>query len=241
MDEIKNKNVIIVAGNIGAGKSTLLEYLRKNGKFSNFEFVKEFIDKSWRNLFYSDRKRYTGPFEMSCLMGRRARYLTAKNGEKSVFFDRGLIESRETFVQNSFDEGFMSFEELEDYDKRFKKALDEFGRTKEDIPQWMEILIVYLKTAPKTCFDRQKKRIEEKKDFGEIIPLEYFERIHEYYENFMNHLFKTYQKWGLPLTPHLLVIDANQDLENNLQYHEEIAQMISNRLNEINKTSNNSK
>lgn len=238
MDEINKKSVIIVAGNIGAGKSTLLEYLRKSGKFSNFDFVKEFIDKSWRNLFYSDRKRYTGPFEMSCLMGRRARYLTARNGGKSVFFDRGLIESRETFVQNSFDEGFMAFEELEDYDKRFKKALDEFGRTREDISQWMEGLIVYLRTNPQTCFDRQKKRIEEKKDFGEIIPLEYFERIDSYYENFMNNLQTVYKKWGLPIIPHLLVIDADQDIEKNPNYHEEIAQMILNRLNEINKTSN---
>jgi len=228
------KTMIIIAGNIGAGKSTLLEHLKKNGKFQDFSFVKEFIDKSWRNLFYSDRKRYTGPFEMSCLMGRRARYLTAKRDNRTVFFDRGLIESREIFVQNSFDEGFLSFEELEDYDRRFKKALDEFGRTKEDIKEWMECLIVYLRTSPQTCYERQKKRIEEKKDFGEVIPLEYFERINGYYERFMGNIPEIYRKWGLPSSPHILVIYANKDMLENDKYLEETAQKIIDEINRIN-------
>jgi thymidylate kinase len=101
----------------------------------------------------------------------------------------------------------------------------------------MEVLIVYLKTDPKTCYERQKKRIEEKKDFGEVIPLEYFERIHGYYEGFMNHLPEVYQKWGLPMTPQLLVVDANRDIENDSAYHEEAAQMILNRIAEVSRNS----
>lgn len=234
MDEMK-KQTIIIAGNIGAGKSTLVEYMKNHKLFRNFNCVQEFIDPSWRDLFYSERKRYTGPFEMSCLMGRRARYLTAKKGGQSVFFDRGLIESREIFVQNSFDEGFLSFEELEDYDKRFKKALDELGRTKHEITEWMEAVIVYLKTTPEICFERQKKRVEEKKDTGEVIPLEYFKRLHEYYERFILNIERVYHKWGLPETPHVLIIDATKHLSKDPQYLEETANRVFQKLDELNK------
>jgi len=217
------KKVIIIAGNIGAGKSTLVKYINQKG---NFKCIQEFIDKSWRDLFYSNRKRYTGPFEMSCLMGRKARYLNAKNENSFIVFDRGLIEAREIFVQNSFDEGFLSFADLQDYDTNLKKALDELGRNKEDSERWRESIIVYLKAPPRVCFERQNKRMMEKGDKGEMIPLEYFERIHKYYERFMLNIDETYRRWGLISMPKLLIIDASQDIEKNPQYLERTYQLI---------------
>ena len=221
--------VIIIAGNIGAGKSTLIKYIKEK---SSHECIHEFIDSSWRDLFYSNRKRYTGPFEMSCLMGRKARYVTSKKGDKIVFFDRGLIEGREIFVQNSFDEGYLSFEELENYDKGLKQTLDELGRNKEDAKHWVESLIVYLKTTPDVCFERQSQR-NSKEDItgGELIPLEYFQRIHEYYEYFIKNIDKVYKKWGLPLKPKVLVIDASQNMVTDNTYLDKIYQKI---LGEIN-------
>ncbi len=222
--------VIIIAGNIGAGKSTLIQYIKEK---SSHECVHEFIDQSWRDLFYSNRKRYTGPFEMSCLMGRKARYVTSKKGDKVVFFDRGLIEGREIFVQNSFDEGYLSFEDLEEYDKKLKQTLDELGRTNEDASQWMETLIVYLKTSPEVCFARQKNRNTTEDETGkEIIPLEYFQRINEQYEKFVLNIDSTYRKWGLPFKPKVLIIDATQDMTTEQSYLDKIYQKI---LEEINR------
>lgn len=224
------KKIIIITGNIGAGKSTLVNYMAKKG---NISCVTEFIDKSWRDLFYSNRKRYTGPFEMSCLMGRKARYLTAKKERKTVFFDRSILEGREIFVQNSFDEGYMSFEELEDYDVRLKKTLDDLGRTREDARKWMETLIIYLKTTPEVCYKRQAKRNNTEDDTGkEIIPLEYFQRLNKYYERFMRNVDKIYRKWGLPFKPKILVIDATRNITTDEKYLEETYQKI---LKEISK------
>jgi len=222
--------VIIIAGNIGAGKTTLIEYIKNKKSHS---CVVEFIDKSWRDLFYSNRKRYSGPFEMSCLMGRKARFLNAKEDGNIVFFDRSLLEGREIFVQNSFDEGYLSFEEMEDYDKRLKKALDDLGRTKEDAEKWMESTIVYLKTSPEICFNRQSKRNSNEDETGkEIIPLSYFQRIHEYYQRFINNLDEVYKKWGLPGKPKVVVIDASKDMNSEEKYLEEIFQKI---MEEVNK------
>jgi len=205
--------VIIIAGNIGAGKSTLINYIKEK---SSHDCVPEFIDKSWRDLFYSNRKRYTGPFEMSCLMGRKARYLTARKSNQVVFFDRGLIEGREIFVRNSFDEGYLSFNDLEEYDKKLKQTLDELGRTQEESKNWMETVIVYLKVPPEVCFKRQSGRNANEDETGkEMIPLPYFQRIHEYYERFITKIDKVYKKWGLLTTPRVLVIDATKDIKED--------------------------
>ena len=218
------KKIIIIAGNIGSGKSTLIRYISQK---SSYECVYEFIDHSWRDLFYSNRKKYTGPFEMSCLMGRKARYLTAKGKNNIVFFDRSLLEGREIFVKNSFEEGFLSFEELEEYDKRLKKTLDDLGRTKDDAGNWMEALIVYLKADPRVCYERQKKRMNKPGESGgEIIPLEYFQRIHERYEKFVNNLDQIYKKWGLPGKPKLLTINASSHIPDNTTYLDKVYQKI---------------
>ena len=217
------KNVVIIAGNIGAGKSTLVNYLKQRG---NFLCVPEFIDKTWRNHFYADRKSYTAYFEKSCLMGRIARHITAKKHPGMVIFDRGLIEAREIFVQNSHDEGFLSFKQLNSYDHELREAIDYLGRTDEDAKQWMETLIVYLRAPPKLCFERQKLRVQQLKDEKELIPLEYFERIHEYYEKFITNSENVYKKWGIRHGPRIITIDASQHISQNPQYLEDIYKKI---------------
>ncbi len=218
------KNVVIISGNIGAGKSTLVGYLKEKG---NFLCIPEFVDRTWRDHFYTDRKNYTSYFEKSCLMARIARHLTAKKHKGIVVFDRGLVDAREVFVQNSHDEGFLSFKQLNSYDHDLREALDSLGRTKEEASQWMETLIVYLRTSPKVCFERQNKRKNSKGETGgEIIPLEYFERIHQYYERYISRIEKVYRKWGLPIRPKLLVIDATKDISKHPEYLESIYKKI---------------
>lgn len=226
------KNVIIISGNIGAGKSTLINHIKKKGKFL---CIPEFIDKSWRDHFYADRKNYTAYFEKSCLMGRIARHLTAKKSKGTVFFDRGLIEGREIFVQNSHDEGFLPFKQLNSYDYDLKEALDNLGRNKEEAKEWLETLIVYLKAAPEVCFARQSiRRSSQGETGGEIIPLEYFQRLNKYYEDYITNLTALYKKWGVPFYPKVLVIDATKDISQDSQYLEETFNKIMEEISKIN-------
>ncbi|MFC1685843.1 deoxynucleoside kinase [Nanoarchaeota archaeon] len=207
--------VTIITGNIGSGKSTLADYIGKQG---DFLCIPEFIDKAWRDHFYEDRKGMTAYFEKSCLMGRIARHVTAKKTKGTVFFDRGLIEAREIFVQNSFDEGYMTHEELSGYDLELKRGLDKLGRTKGDLDKWMESTIVYLEAPPEVCYQRQFKRNKTKDETGgEKIPREYFQRINSYYKKLMTSegLKKAYNKWGLSNTPGLVTINASRDFTKN--------------------------
>lgn len=210
------KIVITIEGNIGSGKSTLTDYSQKN---SSYHAIQEFIDESWRDLFYSDRKRFTSYFEKSMLFGRIARHVASKENDGIFIFDRSLIAGREVFVQNSFDEGYLSFLDLEDYDNVLKNALDNnLGRTAEEYKKWGEKLMVFLDAPPEVCYERQKKRVKEKGHNGEIIPLDYFKRLDSYYKNFINNLPKVFQKWGLPTYPKLLKIDATRDISKDKRY-----------------------
>lgn len=222
------KNVVIIAGNIGAGKSTLTDYLmEREGSLC----IPEFIDPAWRDHFYADRKKFTAYFEKSCLMGRIARHITAKKSSGTVFFDRGLIEGREIFVQNSFNEGYLSHKHLNSYDHDLKEAIDqELGREKKECKKWLEGLIVYMNAPPELCYKRQRKRAEDKEDKREIIPLDYFYRLDENYQTFVNNINSIYKKWGLPLSPTVLEIDASRDISKDKGYLEETAKKIINKL-----------
>jgi deoxyadenosine/deoxycytidine kinase len=222
------KIVITIEGNIGSGKSTLTDYIKQN---SRYHTIQEFIDESWRDLFYSNRKRYTSYFEKSTLSGRIARHVTSKENDGIFVFDRSLIAGREVFVQNSFDEGYLSFWDLKDYDNVLKNALDnDLGRTKEEYKKWGEKLIVFLDASPKICYERQKKRVKEKSHDGEIIPSDYFKRLDSYYKNFINNLPKVFQKWGLPSYPKLLKIDASRDISRDKNYLRMTLRCIKNEL-----------
>lgn len=218
------KNVVIISGNIGAGKSTLTDYLQKREKSL---CIPEFVDPSWLEHFYADRKSYTAYFEKSCLLARIARHIKAKGEIGTVFFDRGLIESREIFVQNSFDEGYLSHRELNGYDFELKEALDtRLGRTEHDSKKWLERLVVYMDAPAKLCYDRQKERAMKKGDKSEVIPLEYFDRLEERYMSFISKIDQIYKKWGLPSTPKVLRINATRDISTDKNYLEETADEI---------------
>ena len=209
-------NVASIIGLIGSGKTTLKEYIDEHSKFRVLE---EFIDPRWRDLFYKDRHQFTGYFEDSNLNGRLARQIYSKDHSGTFVFDTDIIFARETYVQNSFDEGYLYDAALKNYDAKLKNALDhDLGRTEEEYKKWGVSLLINLRAPPEICYERQKKRMKIKKEHGEIIPLEYFKRLSTYHDKFISHLPEIYKNWGLPHAPRVLNIDASVDLSENPEY-----------------------
>ena len=100
------KYVVLIEGNICAGKTTLVNYINHHsnlfeeflGDGEEFRMIVEFIDHSWLQLFYRDRKKYTSWFEKSCLIGRIGRHFVAREHNGIVFFDRGMLGGASTLA-----------------------------------------------------------------------------------------------------------------------------------------------
>ena len=215
------KYVILIAGNICAGKTKFVEYLReKTDQFAEFlngeekfTVVSEFIDPVGLENFYQDRKASTSQFEMTCLNGRINRYRKAKRSLDLCVFDRGMIDGAETFCKNSFLEGYLSHDDYEHYLRTVKKALDNLDRTEQ--PQWLEQLVVYFRTDDfSSLHQRQQKRNTQ----GELIPLDYLQRIHEKYEEFFQNIQAVYGSYGVQ-APRVLTIDASVNFHEDKNYH----------------------
>ncbi|XP_069509183.1 thymidine kinase 2, mitochondrial isoform X2 [Ambystoma mexicanum] len=78
-------------------------------------------------------------------------------------------------------------------------------------------LIVYLQSSPKTCYERLKKRCREEE---KIIPMEYLEAIHNLHEEWL------IKQIRFPVPAPVLVIKADDDLQNMIRQYEELRDCI---------------
>ncbi|XP_067905171.1 thymidine kinase 2, mitochondrial isoform X3 [Heterodontus francisci] len=78
-------------------------------------------------------------------------------------------------------------------------------------------LIVYLQTAPETCYQRLKTRCRNEE---KVIPLEYLEALHQLYEDWL--IRQTSFKAPAPV----LVIPADHDLQKMLKQYEDHREKI---------------
>ncbi len=224
--------VVLIEGNICAGKTTLIKYIEEHKDlFAEFlpengsvKTIVEFIDHSWLKLFYKDRKKYSSWFEKSCLIGRIGRHFVAKEHKGLVFFDRGMLGGALTFCKNSFDEGYLRYDQWNEYLQMLRSGLDDLDRSEQG--RWLEQLIVYLQVKDvDTLIRRQKTRATE----GEIIPREYLERINALYEDFINNVDRIYPEYGLR-PPDVLIIDGSVEFLNEEAYLKYIVDSIIQRI-----------
>jgi len=229
------KHVILIEGNICAGKTITVEYLKNNKEqfnqfLENGEHVttlSEFVDPIGVELFYHDRKKYSGIFEDSCRMGKLNRHLKAKEGSGIYIFDRGMIGGAETFSKNSFLEGYLSHDEYEKYQKDIKRGLDQLDRTQQH--KWLEQLIVYLRIDDEDVLvARQKQRATA----NETIDVDYLIKINRMYESFFENIESVYAKYAVN-APKVITVDATRDFNEDKNYHQRILESIVKELGEM--------
>ena len=214
------KYVVLIEGNICAGKTTLVNYINRHpnhfeeflGDGEEFRMIVEFIDHSWLQLFYRDRKKYTSWFEKSCLIGRIGRHFVARAHKGIVFFDRGILGGASTFCRNSFEEGYLRYNQWMEYQQMLRSGLDDLDRTMQK--EWLEQLIIYLKVDDVEVLQRRNRFRNTE---GEDIPAGYLSRISELYDRYIGNIDEIYNDYGLN-PPRVLTLDASVDFLQDESY-----------------------
>ena len=181
--------LIAIEGNIGAGKSTLFNLLKKEYEDNeNFEFLEEPINY-WRQfkdesndifkLFYDNKQRWGFTFQhtifLSCIE------LFVKTKHKIVVTERSIRSGYEVFCHELYDNGTMSKIEFD--------IMHEWNRVFHEIfPFLTPDLIIYVKTSPEISYQHAIDRNRS----GEIVSLEFINKISEYYDKWMNQVHTKY-------------------------------------------------
>lgn len=160
--ELPNLKSIVICGNIGVGKTTLCRRLSAQIQNSHVIF-EEFAENRYLPLYYEHIKKHGNVYNPYCLpsqmfflnckpMRKEIMAKMDKNSENPLtfVFDRGVLEDRYIFVQYQADQGLMSKEELEIYDKEFAKVYKEVFE--------MPDVVIYLKADVEIMQKRVKNR-----------------------------------------------------------------------------------
>lgn len=214
----KNKKPIILSfdGNIGSGKSTIVKYLESN--FENYcnhknttnnlkicflqepvsiweKIIDQKTNKNLIECFYSDNEKYSFAFQMMAYISRLSIFNKALAENYDVIItERSLFTDKNIFAKMLYDTDKMNSVEYQIYLKWF----DEFTESLKDIK------IVYIKTAPETCFNRIIKRNRK----GENITMAYLNNCHLYHELWLNNIEND----------RILTIDGNIEVDINVSF-----------------------
>ena len=153
--------IISIEGNIGSGKSTYLKNLKDTFKDSDkFIFVDEPVDewvsiKDSNNqnileLFYSDKKTYSFPFQIMAYITRLRSILKThrENKDKIIICERSIYTDRHVFAKMLYDQNFINEMEWITYNYWFDTFKNETKLSG----------IIYVNTTPEICLERIIKR-----------------------------------------------------------------------------------
>lgn len=173
------KRRVVIDGNIGSGKSTQLKLLGELG----YTIHTEPIDDWPLDLFYADKSRWAFLLQMSILRS------FCSGGEG--IWERSPESSRNVFWKMLLDESTST---------RFE---DEIYRYFYDTCSWKPDVHVYIRTTPEECHRRIQSRHQEG---DSVITLEYLQKLHEYYEDYVAHAEGT-----------VVIIDGNKNPDEILR------------------------
>jgi len=225
MENLNERIIVSIEGNIGVGKSTFVEkVLRVN--WENCEIVPEPIDlwnqitdsdgKNILHTFYSDIKRYAYSFQnVACITRMMKMEETFRNSpNKYIFLDRSLATDANVFEKMLYDSGMMTEQEH----KMYMLWYDFYWKYVRD-RSLNKSIHIYLKCDTNVCLERIQKRgrTEEK---GITI-------------DYLNDLNKYHDEWLNTGTENAIVLDCNEDFEHNLDRQKEMIQIIRTRIDEI--------
>jgi len=204
--------IVSIEGNIGSGKSTMLNYFNR---FTDVELipepVSEWCDVNGHNLLgkmYEDPKRWSFQFQ-SYVQLTRLKLLKQPTTCSVKIIERSLQNNRYCFLENHRKEETLQAAELNVLYTWFN-----FLQTNMDINL---DLIVYLRTSPETAYERLKIR-GRKEESG--VPMEFINHLHQCYEDWL-----LTDKFG-PLPAPVLVLDANQGMDEMLKIYEKYTNEI---------------
>jgi len=182
----KQPIIISIEGNIGTGKSTLIEKVQTyfTEKFPEMKigYIPEPVDV-WSSVtdrdgmtilekYYGDQHKYAFTFQMMAYISRLSIIRNAlKENTAIIIMERSVFTDCEVFAKMLYDDG--KIEEIE-YNI-YMKWFDEFIG---DLPN---ISHIYIQADPNVSAGRVVKRGRQ----GEIIPLSYLEKCHDYHENWL--------------------------------------------------------
>lgn len=195
--------IIYVEGNIGAGKSTFCKWIETNF-YDKVDIVYEpvdewtkIMDKEQKNLldyFYNDPKRWSYTFQMMAFTSR-VNALEKETDKNIRIVDRSIYCDKYVFAKNCNETGLITEIEWKLYKDMFNFINKRF--------KYKPYVMIYLKTEPKTCDQRIKKRARKEE---KTIPLEYLKQIHNKHEEWLMD-----KDWHVPV----ITIEENEiDYQN---------------------------
>lgn len=176
-DEVDDRLMVLLEGNIGAGKTTVGRTVAASGVFG---FIEE-PTAAWRENFasnmldhlYSDIARWAFTFQICTFITRAKTWpeVLAHTNHHKVILERSIFCDRFVFVENFYRTGLMSLTERQLYCGLWDFMVSNYC----DQPD----LILYLRTPAEVCLQRirDRGRVEESG-----ITLEYLlqlERLHD--------------------------------------------------------------
>ncbi len=208
VNQPKNFRRIIVEGNIGAGKSTFLRLLQDT-------FAAHFVfepHEQWQNVgghnildaFYTQKERWAYTFQSYAFITRmRADAQGAQNSNHSVhILERSVYSDRYCFAKSCFEMKAMTPLEWNLYQEWFAWLVE--------AQQYRPDGFIYLRTDPKTCYQRMAKRNRSEES---AVTLDYLTEIHQKHEDWL------INKINIPHYLHdvpVLVLECNADFEYNI-------------------------
>ncbi|XP_043277522.1 deoxynucleoside kinase isoform X2 [Venturia canescens] len=207
----KRPFTVCIEGNIGSGKTTFLNNFKK---YDNTMVLQEPVEL-WRNvsganlldLMYKDPKRYGFLFQ-SYVQLTMLQLHTLKTELPYKVMERSVYSAR-CFIENMKRTQLLSNVEvivLEDwYDWCISNAAIETD------------LIVYLRSSPDIVYDRIRQRARREED---CVSLEYLRQVHEVHDEWL------YKKTLFPVPAPVIILDADQNLEEMFEQFEDCKNRI---------------
>ena len=215
----QNNDWFIIEGTIGAGKSTMCKMLGEALK-EVAEVIQEPVDK-WRTTvddesgknilqnFYEDQQRWSYSFQTYTFLTRMEDMMTKPQQKPIRLVERSIYTDKLVFAKSLADMGKMSRLEWNMYNDWWswlsKECFDKISHPRG---------FIYLRTEPKTAFDRmlKRERSEEK-----CVPLDYLKINVQYHDDWL--LSDEFKE-------KVLVIDVNDEFETDPVEFERIKGLI---------------
>jgi len=200
-------------GNIAVGKTTFLHKFEQKLKDLYTYFLVDFLEepvKKWSSIkneknegllevFYKDMKRWSYTFQNAAYITRMQDIVEKilRSNKKYIFTDRSLQCDKNVFAKMLYDDKKIDVLEWNTYNTWNNLFDNMFYGGKYNI--------IYLRCDPQIAYERMKTR---GRDAEKEIPLEYFQSLHKYHDNWLINN-KDKNKYNV------LILNCNEDFEHN--------------------------